>query len=67
MPRSIVEFQRIMPDHELVPYSVLSSNVRVKNWWMDGGTFKLLFSEYLKYIPAMVRWGLQRAQNGLVG
>lgn len=67
MPRSIAEFRRIMPDTEFTPYSVLSNNVRMDRWWQDGDTLRLLFTEYVKYIPAMTRLGLQRVRSGLVG
>jgi uncharacterized SAM-binding protein YcdF (DUF218 family) len=58
MPRSLSEFKRAMPRHRLQSYAVASPNVRAGDWWRDGAAFKLLFSEYMKYIPSLARRGL---------
>ena len=50
MPRSLFEFKRVIPEVKIVPNSVISDNVTVKNWWYNFGTAFLLFREYNKYI-----------------
>jgi cell division transport system permease protein len=67
MPRSIVEFKSVMPNTKLVPYAIDSSNVRMDKWWSDKDTLKLLFSEYLKYIPAVTKLGFSKIGNLLAG
>lgn len=67
MPRSIAEFKSAMPNAALVPYAIESTNVRMNQWWSDGDTLKLLFSEYLKYIPAVTKLGFSQVRNMLAG
>jgi uncharacterized SAM-binding protein YcdF (DUF218 family) len=69
MPRSLAELRRTLPDVELVPYPVQPRNVHVNAWWAYPGTLQLLLTEYVKYMPAMVRcWGSQLGRgSGTVG
>jgi cell division transport system permease protein len=67
MRRSLVEFKSAMPNTTLVPYSIVSSNVQMDQWWSDGATLKLLFSEYMKYIPAITKLGFSQVRNMLAG
>jgi uncharacterized SAM-binding protein YcdF (DUF218 family) len=55
MPRAIAELAYQLPDVALVPFPVVSERVRIEAWWASPSTAKLLFSEYLKYIVALVR------------
>lgn len=55
MPRAIVELSHAMPDIELIPFAVVGDKWRDEPWWMSGGTFRLLLSEYAKYVAAEVR------------
>jgi uncharacterized SAM-binding protein YcdF (DUF218 family) len=55
MPRSLLEFRRLLPDTEIVPEPVPSRNVRFERWWMWPGTASLLASEYTKYLAARLR------------
>jgi uncharacterized SAM-binding protein YcdF (DUF218 family) len=57
MPRALAELGRAMPTVLLIPYSVVDNNVHLDKWWSYPGTTKLLLSEYLKYLPALVRLG----------
>ena len=52
MPRSLIELGRAMPAATLVPYPVLSRNFRTEAWWLHGATARLLFSEYVKFLPS---------------
>jgi uncharacterized SAM-binding protein YcdF (DUF218 family) len=56
MPRSLAELGRAMPATALVPYPVVSSNFRTERWWMHGATARLLFFEYLKFLPSAARY-----------
>ena len=60
MPRSLVELGRVMPATTLVPYPVVSRNFRTERWWMHGATARLLFSEYLKFLPSAARFCVGR-------
>src|ERR1700757_4287450 len=56
MPRTMAELRRRMPDILLVPFPVVTDKMRSEAWWSSPPTAKLLFSEYLKYIVAQVRF-----------
>jgi len=58
MPRTMAELRRRMPDVALVPFPVVTDKMRDEAWWSSPPTAKLLFSEYLKYIVAQVRFRL---------
>jgi uncharacterized SAM-binding protein YcdF (DUF218 family) len=60
MPRSLVELERAMPEVVFVPYPVVSQNFRTERWWLHGATARLLFSEYVKFLPSAARLGVAR-------
>ena len=60
MPRSLVELGRTMPATTLIPYPVVSRNFRTERWWLHGATARLLFSEYLKFLPSAARFCVAR-------
>jgi len=55
MPRAIVELSHAMPDITLIPYAVIGDKWREEPWWSNGGTLRLVLSEYVKYVAAEVR------------
>jgi uncharacterized SAM-binding protein YcdF (DUF218 family) len=55
MPRAIVELSHAMPDIQLIPFAVVGDKWRDEPWWTSGATFRLLLSEYVKYVAAEVR------------
>jgi uncharacterized SAM-binding protein YcdF (DUF218 family) len=55
MPRAIVEMSHAMPDVALVPYAVIGDKWRDDPWWQSGATFRLVLSEYAKYLAAELR------------
>jgi uncharacterized SAM-binding protein YcdF (DUF218 family) len=55
MPRAIVELSHAMPDISLIPYAVIGDKWREEPWWMGGTTFRLVLSEYAKYLAAELR------------
>jgi uncharacterized SAM-binding protein YcdF (DUF218 family) len=56
MPRSLVELGRVMPTVTLIPYPVVSRNFRPEGWWLHGASARLLFFEYLKFLPSAARF-----------
>src|ERR1700674_4553391 len=55
MPRAIVELSHAMPDIALIPFAVVGDKWRDEPWWTSGATFRLLLSEYAKYVAAEMR------------
>jgi uncharacterized SAM-binding protein YcdF (DUF218 family) len=55
MPRAIVEMSHAMPDIALLPYAVIGDKWRDDPWWASGATFRLVLSEYVKYLAAELR------------
>jgi uncharacterized SAM-binding protein YcdF (DUF218 family) len=55
MPRAIVEMSHAMPEIELIPFAVVGDKWRDDPWWTSGATFRLLLSEYVKYLAAETR------------
>lgn len=59
MPRSLLEFRRIMPDIEIIAHPAVSKNFKQDDWWMWPGSSGLLATEYSKYLVARLRALLQ--------
>jgi uncharacterized SAM-binding protein YcdF (DUF218 family) len=59
MPRAMAELANQLPGTTLIPFPVLTERLRAEPWWSSGGTAKLLFSEYTKYILAVMRIWLE--------
>lgn len=55
MPRSLAEMRRTLPGVVLMPHPVISSNLRTRRWWTDAVTARVLFSEYVKFLPSAAR------------
>jgi len=55
MPRSLSEMSRVLPEVELVPVPVQPLHRDLKAWMRDGSTFRLLLTEYVKYIVSRIR------------
>jgi uncharacterized SAM-binding protein YcdF (DUF218 family) len=60
MPRSLTELRRTMPGVDLVPYPVVSHKLQTKRWWAHAYTARVLFAEYLKFLPSAARYGVAR-------
>ncbi len=58
MPRSLTEFGRAMPDVILVPSAVLPR--KSKYWWADVSKARVIFSEYVKFLPSATRYAVAR-------
>jgi uncharacterized SAM-binding protein YcdF (DUF218 family) len=58
MPRAMAELAHQLPDVTLIPYPVLSDKIKSSAWLSDPQIMRLLASEYLKYLFAVVRMRL---------
>jgi uncharacterized SAM-binding protein YcdF (DUF218 family) len=58
MPRAMVELAHQLPDATLIQYPVLSEKIKSSAWLTDPEIMRLLLSEYLKYVFAVVRMRL---------
>jgi len=62
MPRSLIEFHRVMPDIEIVPHPVFPEDFDKRGGWRwPGGPFVIL-TEYTKYLVALA-WDLLRSRS----
>ncbi len=55
MPRSLLEMGRLLQGARLVPYPVVNSNLDNGGWLIKPGAFRVLFTEYNKYLLALGR------------
>ena len=55
MPRSLLEFSRVMPEIRIIAHPVFPENVKQDRWWAWPGTASLIVAEYDKYLAALVR------------
>lgn len=60
MPRSLLEFHRVMPDIVILPHPVFSDNFKQSDWWLWPGSAYLLASEYSKYLLVWIRTEIAR-------
>jgi uncharacterized SAM-binding protein YcdF (DUF218 family) len=60
MPRSLSELGRVMPNIALIPYPVVTPDLRPESWWWHAATARVLFTEYVKYLPAAARFEAAR-------
>ena len=63
MPRAIAELSHELPDVTLIEFPVLTERQRAEPWWSDGATTRLVISEYLKFVAAVVRMHLLPAHD----
>src|SRR5215472_12825202 len=62
MPRSLLEFDRALPDIAIIAHPVFPEDVKLDGWWRWRGTTALLVSEYSKHLGALGRPVLERLQ-----
>lgn len=55
MPRSLIELRRADPQTEFVPYPVVNSDLRSRNWFADPQTLRVMLSEYGKILATGIR------------
>ena len=63
MPRALAEISHQLPDVALVPFPVVTERQRADPWWARTATARLMVSEYLKYVFAKLRMGLNPAAH----
>jgi uncharacterized SAM-binding protein YcdF (DUF218 family) len=67
MPRSLLEFDRAMPEIDVVAHPVFPDQVKQEHWWAWRGTAALLVNEYVKYLGALARPLIERRQPTTIG
>ena len=55
MPRSLLEFRRLMPRLEIVPHPVFPAGFSREGWWPWPASPALIVTEYSKYLVALAR------------
>ncbi|MDJ0930448.1 YdcF family protein [Breoghania sp.] len=63
MPRGILELRTAMPHMLFLPYPVFAADLNLPHWYLKAETMKLLMREYVKYIVAWLRTGVEPAQD----
>jgi uncharacterized SAM-binding protein YcdF (DUF218 family) len=61
MPRAMLELAHRLPDVTLIPFPVVSGQSSASPWWSNTVSAKTLVFEYLKFIVAAARIGLEPA------
>jgi uncharacterized SAM-binding protein YcdF (DUF218 family) len=67
MPRSLLEFDRAMPEIDILAHPVFPDRVKQEHWWAWRGTAALLVSEYVKYLAALIHPVVEWLQPTKVG
>lgn len=52
LKRSILEFNKVMPDIKIIPHPVTPEQFSLDRWWASSSMKKLLVTEYNKYLVA---------------
>ena len=55
MPRSLLEFNRQLPEATIIPYPVFPRKLQGSRWWLGEKTVPLMISEYHKFLWAFMR------------
>ncbi len=55
MRRSLLEFKRLMPGVAIIPHPVFPQGFGAEDWWVRPANLRLVASEYVKYLIALVR------------
>ena len=66
MPRSLLEFDRAMPEIDIVAHPVFPDQVKQERWWAWRGTAVLLVNEYVKYLGALARPLIERSRPATI-
>ncbi len=67
MPRSLLEFDRALPDIDIVAHPVFPDQVKQEHWWARRATAALLVGEYVKYLGALFRPVFERRNPAASG
>tara|TARA_Y100000991_G_scaffold405_1_gene294 strand:+ start:977 stop:1591 length:615 start_codon:yes stop_codon:yes gene_type:complete len=55
MPRAILEFKNVMPNHKIYTFAITPRKHNIKEWMSSYETFSLIFKEFCKYIVSNLR------------
>lgn len=55
MRRSLLEFKRLMTGIKIIPHPVFPKGFKAEDWWFSWPSLRLVASEYVKYLIALVR------------
>ncbi|MBN8951716.1 MULTISPECIES: YdcF family protein [unclassified Rhizobium] len=55
MPRSLAELKYVDPSTDFIPYPVVNSDLKTKNWFTDPNALRTMISEYAKVLLAGAR------------
>jgi len=58
MPRALAEIAHQLPNVALVPFPVVTDRQRAERWWASGASVRRMVTEYVKYVFAKLRMGL---------
>ncbi|MCO5059622.1 MAG: YdcF family protein [Rhizobiaceae bacterium] len=64
MPRSMLEMRRRLAGAELQPYPVVNTRLDDGEWITNPQAFRVLLTEYVKYVAALARGVLQPGEDG---
>lgn len=67
MPRSLAELAIALPQAQLIAHPVVPLTLRNRAWWLHPGAMRLLFSEYVKFLPVAARLGVVRQLRPWMG
>jgi uncharacterized SAM-binding protein YcdF (DUF218 family) len=65
MPRAMAELGHQLPEVKLIAFPVITEKMRDGQWWSNPATARLLISEYVKYVYAVVRMTVGPDSQGL--
>jgi uncharacterized SAM-binding protein YcdF (DUF218 family) len=66
MPRSLLEFHQVMPNIVIIPHPIVPKGSLFYTWCKDYKIFCLFFTEYNKYLGALLRYNLKVQFNTLL-
>ena len=55
MPRAILEFKNVMPNHKIFTFPITPRKHNIREWMSSYETFSLIFKEFCKYIVSNLR------------
>ena len=64
MPRSLLELKRLIGDIDLLPYPVVNTRLDGGEWVTNRSALRVLFTEYAKYLAAVVRGLVPGVESG---
>ena len=60
MPRSLLEFERRLPQLQIIPEPVGTKSITMGRWWLRPDTVVLLAGEYSKFLAIRLQLAFTR-------